>query len=241
ERRRVAEYSVTTAGASLDFGIGFGEWGEFRTGLARARIHTAVITGSADLPSGRVDYGALRTRMAILRIDNPSIPHDGGSLSFMFDLPRRSLGGDADYRKLLIGASAFTTVKSRLTFYAGAEGGSNLGSDMALYDQFAIGGLLSMGGFAPGQLNGDRYAVVHTGIYYRVRDLSPDLGEGVYIGAFSDAGNAWPAGVPATIRSAHRSVTLAVGAQTIAGPIMFAHGRAETGDHRFYFTIGKSF
>ena len=241
ERRRIAEYSVATLGGSLDAGIAFGEWGELRTGLARARIHTAVDTGSASLPSGRVDYGAFRTRLSILRIDNPSIPHDGGTLVVQFDVPRRALGGDADYEKLALSGAAFTTVKSRLTFYAGAEGGTNLNSNVPLYDQFGLGGLLSMGGFSPGELNGQRYAAIHAGAYYRIRDLSPDIGEGVYAGSFADAGNAWPAGVPATVKSAHSGVTLAVGAQTIAGPIIFAYGVADTGDHRFYVAIGKSF
>jgi len=241
ERRRVAEYGVETLGGSLDFGVAFGEWGEFRTGLARARIHSTVDTGAADLPSGRVDYGAFRTGLQIIRVDNPSIPHDGGNFSVRIDMPRRSLGGDADYEKLLAGVAGFTTIKKRLTFYAGAEGGTSLKSELPAYDQFGIGGLLSMGGLAPGQLNGSRYALVHLGTYYRVRDLPADFGEGIYVGSFADAGNAWPAGVPATFSDTQRAISLAVGAQTIAGPILLGYGWADTGDHRFYLTIGKSF
>ncbi len=241
DSRRLAEYGVTTAGASLDLGLALGEWGEVRTGVVRARIHSAVDTGAVDLPSGRVDYGAFRTGLQILRVDNPSIPHDGGNFAVRLDIPSRSLGGEADYRKLQAGVALFTTVKKRLTFYAGAEAGTNLGSELPAYDQFALGGMLSLAGFAPGQLSGNRFAAVHGAVYYRVRDLPQEFGEGIYVGSFVDAGNAWAAGQPAAFSETHSGASLAVGAQTIAGPIILGYGWADTGDHRFYLTIGKAF
>jgi NTE family protein len=36
-------------------------------------------------------------------------------------------------------------------------------------------------------------------------------------------------------------VTAIVGAQTVAGPVLFGYGRAETGDDHFYIAIGKTF
>ena len=56
-----------------------------------------------------------------------------------------------------------------------------------------------------------------------------------------EVGNAWPAGVRRSLNDLHRSVTGIVGAQTLIGPVFFGYGRAETGDDRFYLTIGKTF
>ena len=39
----------------------------------------------------------------------------------------------------------------------------------------------------------------------------------------------------------HPSATLILGADTIAGPMLLGYARAETGDDRFYLTVGKTF
>ncbi|MGZ8795995.1 MAG: hypothetical protein ACXW2F_01525 [Thermoanaerobaculia bacterium] len=44
-----------------------------------------------------------------------------------------------------------------------------------------------------------------------------------------------------SLNDLHRSVTAVIGAQTLIGPVLFGYGRAETGDDRFYLTIGKTF
>lgn len=112
---------------------------------------------------------------------------------------------------------------------------------MPAYDHFRLGGLLELGGFATGQLHGDRFALARVGGYYRIKDLRAGLGTGIYVGALAETGNAWDVGDPATLSNLHRSGTVVIGADTVAGPILLGYARAETGDDRFYMSVGKSF
>jgi NTE family protein len=239
--RRIAQYGVLINAASLDLGMAFGEWGEWRAGLARARVHATVDTGAADFASATVDHGSFRTAMTILRLDDPYIPHDGGNFVAQFYAARRSLGGDADYSKLNVEGMMFRTFRARQTAFIGGGFGTSLNTTLPIYDEFALGGLLSLGGFSLGQLHGQRYAILRSGTYFRIRDLSPDIGDALYAGMLYEVGNAWAAGEPMRLRSMHRSATAVIGAQTIAGPILIGYGRAETGDDHFYVTVGKSF
>jgi NTE family protein len=241
EGRRVAQYGVLVNAASLDLGMAFGEWGEWRAGLARARVHATVDTGATDLPSGTVDHGAFRTAMTIIRLDDPYIPHDGGNFIAQFYAARRSLGGDADYSKFNTEGSLFRTFGGRQTAFIGGGFGSSLNTTLPIYDEFVLGGLLSLGGFSLGQLHGQRYAILRSGTYVRVLNLAPDIGDALYVGMLFEVGNAWEPDEPMRLRSAHRSATAVIGAQTIAGPILLGYGRAETGNDHFYLTIGKSF
>ncbi|HEX9160098.1 MAG TPA: patatin-like phospholipase family protein [Thermoanaerobaculia bacterium] len=239
--RRIAQYGVRLDTAWLDAGVAFGEWGELRTGVTRTRAYTTLDTGTANLPTGNINQAALHATLTIIRTDSPTIPHDGGNLFAQYVRARHSLGSDAEYSKLQAEGAVFTTIRSRQTFFVGLGFGTNVQTTLPGYDEFALGGLLSLGGFAAGELHGDRYAILRSGTYYRVYDLSANFGEGVYVGALFEAGNAWLAGAPARLSDIHRSVTAVAGAETIAGPIIVGYGRAETGHGRVYVTIGKTF
>lgn len=238
--RRVAMYDVEERAAAVDLGMSLGHWGEMRAGVERGNVSADVESGAIGLPEGTIDRGALRASLVIVRTDSPTIPRQGGALLVKFYGPRKALGGDDEYSKLRVDGN-FAFSRGRQTFFAGGAAGSNLGSDVPAYDHFTLGGLLELGGFAPGQLRGDRFALVRLGGYYRVRDLPATFGRGIYVGALVEAGNAWLPEQTIEFAELHRSATLIAGADTLAGPILFGYARAETGDDRFSMTVGKTF
>jgi NTE family protein len=238
--RKVAVYDVEDRAAAVDLGMELGYWGAIRAGIVRGRVHAAVDSGPVDLPEGMIDRGAVRASLVIIRSDSPTIPRQGSTLLIDYYGARRTLGGEDDYSKLTANVNAVFS-RGRQTFFFGGSGGTNLQSDVPAYDEFRLGGLLELGGFATGQLHGQRFAVVRAGGYYRVRDLPAGVGRGLYVGALAETGNAWAAGERVILGELHRSVTAIVGADTIAGPILLGYARAETGDDRFYMTVGKTF
>ena len=238
--RRIAVYDVDERGGAVDLGMSLGHWGEIRAGVERGRIHAGVDSGALGLPEGIIDRGAVRASLVIVRTDSPTIPREGGALLVRYYAAKKALGSEDEYSKLrLDGNWAFS--RGRQTFFVGGGGGTGLGSSIPEYDQFRLGGLLELGGFASGQLHGERFALIRTGGYYRVRDLPTTFGRGIYVGAVLETGNTWDSEEGIDFAELHRSATLIAGADTIAGPILLGYARAETGDDRFYMTVGKTF
>src|SRR5437867_2447613 len=237
---RTGLYDVVRRGGALDLGMEFGEWGALRAGLLRGRVRATVDAGALDLPQGIIKVGGLTSSLTIVRTDSPTIPHSGGDVLVQYYGSRRGFGGTEDYSKLSANGNQIFSI-GRQSFLVGGAAGTNLNTTLPLYDDFQLGGLLALGGFGVGQLHGQRFALFRTGAYYRLLDLSADIDTGLYSGIFAEAGNAWAAGEHATVHNLHRSITVIVGADTILGPILLGYARAETGEDRFYFTIGKTF
>lgn len=239
-RRRTAVYDVEERAAWLDGGISFGEWGSFRAGFARSRIDAGVEAGAIDLPGHAIDLGMFRAGATIVRTDSPTMPSRGGLFAIQFIRSDPEFGSLDKYSKLTIeGFKVFSRGRGRMLL--GASAGSNLGTTLPQYDEFALGGLLNLGGFRTGQLHGQRFALLRSGFYRRLRDLQAELGRGVYAGVFLEAGNAWGADTDTSLDDLHGSLTLLIGADTVLGPLLFGYGRADIGGGRFYVTIGKSF
>jgi NTE family protein len=239
-RQRVAVYDVNFQGAGLDAGIQFADWGAIRGGIFRGRAHAGIDAGEIGLPEGTINQGGFRGTLTIIRTDSPTIPRHGGSLVAQYLASRTQYGAAEAYSKLDVDG-LYVMSRGRQSFLGGLAAGSSLGTTIPLYDEFPLGGLLTLGGFAEGQLHGQKYALLRFGTFTRLRTLSAQVGSGLYGGIVGEMGNVWEKGGDIDLDDMHRSLTLILAADTIVGPLLLGYGRADTSDERFYVTIGKTF
>jgi len=238
--QRIAEYDVKVLGGGLDLGTQFGSVGEFRVGVNRAKIQADVDTGSPALPSFNVDAGALTLRLALTTLDRPAIATHGVDLRTGVDFNREALGSDASYDRAFGGVSYFFGRK-RHTGFVVADGGSNLGTTIPIYDEFTLGGLFSLGGYSEGEFRGQYFATAKLGYHYRLAALPSGLGQGVYLGGLLEAGNVWDRSADISVSDLRYGFTAILGADTILGPLFVAYAVGEGGSNRFYLTIGRTF
>lgn len=238
--RPVARYDVRKSGGGIDFGVQFGRFGAMRLGLARAKITAHVDTGAPDLPPYDVDSGGVAFQLGISTLDRPAIPTGGGVLTVTGYFPRRALGSDDAYDRVLAGASRFFG-NGRHTGFVAFSLGTSLGSTLPFYDEFELGGLFSLGGFSEGEFRGQRLMVASTGYYYRLATLPAGFGRGIYVGAIADVGNVWASSSDVSLGNSRHGFTPAVGLDTVLGPVFVAYGLGEGGSDRFYVTVGRSF
>jgi NTE family protein len=237
---KIASYDVQFAGGGIDFGVQFGSIGEMTIGLARAHIHAGVDTGASGLPSNDVDQGSIRYRLALSTLDRPAIPNHGGELRAGVDFARTAVGSEVDYDRAFGGASRFFGT-GRHTGFVVADGGSNLGSTIPPYDEFTLGGLFSLGGYAEGEFHGQYFATAKVGYYARIAALPVGFGQGVYAGGILETGNTWARSADISVHDLRYGFTAILGADTIAGPVFLAYGIGEGGSDRFYLTVGRTF
>lgn len=237
-RKRIAEYSTVFPHAGLDFGSQFSNLGEVRVGYDYGHVVSAPRIGSQTmLPTYRNTLGGPRLLLHLDTFDNISFPSSGYYVFVNGFFPRRSLGGDISYDKLDVTAgSAFGNDDDALLLLG--EAGSDLGTTLPAYEQFALGGFLSLAGRRQGELRGDKIFDAHLIYTHHAYNLVSGLGKGLYFGAGLDAGNVWQVGQRVTAGDMQYGASLFVGADTVLGPLYFGVGAGQDGNRTWFLFLG---
>jgi len=234
---KVAEYEIRSFELGADLGRRLGRLGEVRLGVVAGRRDADVSTGAADLPAFEADVGAARLGLVVDSLDSATVARRGVRFDTELLLSRPGLGADDDYDRLEASLDAYLS-RGAGTFFLGFDVGSNLGTELPAYDDFLLGGFLSLGGYAQGELRGQRYGVGRLGYRRRLEELPAPL-DGLYAALVLEAGQAWRDSVD--LGDVDLGTTIYLGTESFLGPIAFGYGRAEGGRGRFYFTLGRAF
>lgn len=235
--RVVAEYDVLRLIARLDGGLVVGRSTEARLGLAHGRIDAEVDPGAAGLLPDLDDrIGAVTASVTFDRLDDADWPLEGLFARASGFVARDGLGSEREYERLSLEAHGFAT-RGRVTGFAGVKAGTDLDSGLPAYDDFRLGGFLSLSGFGPQELRGSRLALGRIGTLVRLAHLPPAL-HGVFAGGWVEVGDAWTG---ADDPDARWAVTGALGAETILGPVWLAYGRGKGDRDRVYVALGPAF
>ena len=235
---RIAEYSTVFPHAGLDIGAQFGSAGDARLGMMYGHVISQPRIGDqAVLPVYRNTLSGPRFQVRLDTFDNISFPSSGSYVFASGFFPRRSLGGDISYNKVdvTIGRAFGADADSLLVF---AEAGSDLHSTLPAYEQFALGGFLSLAGRRQGELRGDNIFDAHLIYAHHAYQLYTGLGRGLYFGAGLDAGNVWQGGEKITPGSLQYGGSLFVGADTVLGPLYLGMGVGDGGNRTWFLYLG---
>jgi NTE family protein len=236
---RIADYQTRAISGSLALGAQLGRYGEARIGVIRGRVRGRPKVGDPALPVLIVPTAAYAARFVVDRLDEANFPHQGRAAGLDVYLSRRRLGANESY-DWLAGSIVQVFSRGRHHFFMGLDGGTNLGSTIPFYDEFGAGGLFSLSGFKQGQLRGQLFGMSRAGYYRRSGKLSGVFGQGIYLGGWLEAGNAWAASRDVGLDDLHYAATLALGVDSFLGPIFIAYGHADGGHDAFYLSMGRS-
>ncbi|HSN17476.1 MAG TPA: patatin-like phospholipase family protein [Gammaproteobacteria bacterium] len=236
---REAEYSTVFPHADLDLGFNIADTGEIRAGILYGHVVSQPRIGDPKLlPTYRHRLVAPRLSASFDTLDNGNFPSSGSYAQVTGYAPRQSLGGDISYTKVdATFGHAFDIGGGSLLFLA--EGGSNLGTSLPFYEQFQLGGFLSLAGQRQGQLRGDRIFDGHVIYAWRAGVLPTGLGRNWYIGVGLDGGNVWGhTNLQSGSHGMQYGGTLLLGADTVAGPLYFGIGSGKSGNRTFFLYLG---
>ncbi len=223
----------------LDLGLSLGRYGELRVGARRDGTTGRASQGAGSRPRyDRVDAG-LHLDLTIDQIDSVNFPRNGLLAFARYYDALPGLGSDDDYRRLDIQTVAAESI-GRHSLVGLLTGASALGGTLPPTERLYLGGLFNLSGLPPGEVSGS-YGGVATLLYlYRLGRL-PNFGEGIYLGASAEAGNAWERSSDASLSDLRYSFSLLVGADTFIGPVYLGQGFTSGGKDSFYLLIGRNF
>lgn len=237
---RFAQYRGKIAHAVFDGGWLAGNAGEIRVGLVGGIARSEPRIGDPALPSFSEDVGAWRIRAALDLLDQPHFPRNGAFGLLTYEASRTGLGADNVYERLYMQGGFASSIGMHTVLIAG-EYGTGFGTELPLYNQFALGGFFSLAGFRHEQLRGSEMTAMRAVYYARVYNLPAVLGDGVYLGASLETGNVWQNQDRVNLGDLQAGGSLFAGADTTIGPLYLGVGFNESGDNAFYLLLGRSF
>jgi NTE family protein len=236
--QRVAEYDVQTLEGRLDLGLQLRRYAEVRVGPFWGRGKARVETGTSDLPEPDEDLAGWRAGLTVDRQDRTLFAREGYYLKAEGQFASEDVGGDRSFDKVSVNYRHQASWGDH-TFALGLQGGSSLGDDLPGYAQFTLGGPFGFAGLAEDQFRGSYLGVASLAYRYRLLELPPKLGRGVYALTRLDEGNVWPDDFDTG--DLRTGLAVGLGADTALGPVFLFIGRADGGYSRIYFSLGTAF
>jgi hypothetical protein len=83
--------------------------------------------------------------------------------------------------------------------------------------------------------------VIRLGYYASLFKLPTTMGQNLFFGGWVEKGNTWYDSSDIEWDNTGETLTLMVGADTIAGPIYFAWGKGDGGRSGFFLSVGGGF
>ncbi|MGE5344718.1 MAG: patatin-like phospholipase family protein [Acidithiobacillales bacterium] len=234
----IGRYLVDDAFVGFDGGISFGPLGQLAAGIRRDWFKYKENISAFPAPGGTINQTAFVTELDFDQLDAVGFPRSGWAGSAQFISAGTALGGDLSFNKLsAIGGWARS--RNEWTLLLALSGATKIGkNDLPFIDFAFLGGFLNLSGTHPLQIRGNYSALARVVVYRRLVRLPSLLGTGVYLGGSLESGNAWMTSDQIRWNNVRYAGSLFLGANTLLGPLYFAFGLADRGDHSFYFLLG---
>jgi len=235
---RVARYDLMAAELRLDGGVNFGNHARVTAGLRWGGTEFDEDIGGIDAldterrRDANVNFAALYDTR-----DAASLPTSGVFAKLNYTSSGSWLGGEQSYDVVEAVASRATQWRGG-TLLMAAGGGHTVRGDLPRHRDFQVGGIRSFPAFAPGELRGEGYWSASANWGVRLVDFMPLFRQTVFFSAGLQAVGMTDRldGVKdGTILGA----SIALGARTPIGPLLFSLGVADNDSVQLHFALGR--
>lgn len=243
-RQRVSDQSnVSVRGYNYSFttGVNFGSHAVLGATIASSDNNIRGIAPD----TLKLTRDSLTIDLAWDTLDNPYFPKSGLSFDLAVSDSRSELKGlltDLDSQTYLA-EIIWPVTRGRSTLLTTLSAGGLIDPEhnSSVLSPYSLGGLFSLSGMPEDSLEGDSLFLSRFIYYYHLSEFAPMLGEGVYVGASLETGNAWDKG-DSGINGLILAGSVFVGVDTFLGPLYLAYGRADKKEaSSLYFYLGQNF
>jgi len=238
---RIATFRQHDAGGGLDLGVAFNRFSELRFGYQTGYLSLSRSIGIPALlsnVSGR--QGFSRLRYTIDHTDDPTLPRQGYLLQSRLEFYDSNPSATEHFPLAELRAGIFHRILKTNSIFMIASGGSTMGYRNTGIPMFGLGGPQRLAAYGTNELLANQYFLFQPGYIRRLRELTPLLGENVYLVTNYEIGKAYGA-LNSTDSRLPNDFNAAVLVQSFIGPVVFGGSVGDRGHHRFYFQLGRYF
>jgi NTE family protein len=238
---RIATYRQHLAGGGLDFGVAANRFSELRFGYQLGYLalnRTIGVPGLLTDVSGR--QGFSRLRYVIDHTDDPTLPRQGYLVQSRFEFYDANPGAAEHFPLAELRTGVFHRILKTNSIFLLASSGSTFGYQSTGIPMFSLGGPQRLSAYGTNELLTNQYFLFQPGYIRKLKELSPLLGNNVYLVADYEIGKAYGA-VNGTDSHLPNDFNAAVLVQSFIGPVVFGGSVGDRGHHKFYFQLGRLF
>jgi len=242
QRNRIlAIYRNRRVGGGADLGYAFGRSAELRVGYELGFQKLSQELGEPEIPPARGRVGVTSLSFTLDRFDDPVIPRSGVRLESAFKFYDANPGATDVFptEELRFAVAKRTSERASALFLASGGTSFNTKNDNTGLPPFSLGGPLRLGAYGTNELLTSQYYLFQAAYLYRLRELSPLLGQNMYLLSGYEVGKAYYQGPD--VSRLPQNGTVGVLVQTVFGPIFFGGSIGDRGHRRFYFKVGRFF
>lgn len=239
--RILALYRNRRAGAGVDLGYAFGRSAELRLGYETGYQKLSEELGSPELPSVKGRVGVSSLHFTLDRFDDPVIPRSGLRVESAFKFHDDNPGATEAFPTLELNFAVAKRTGPRSSILFLASGGTAFGTKYAAtgLPPFSLGGPLRLGAYGANELLTSQYYLLQTAYLYRLHELSPLLGQNLYLVSGYELGKAYYQS--SDVSRLPQNGTVGILVQTVFGPVFFGGSIGDRGHRKFYFKLGRFF
>ena len=239
--RILALYRNRQVGAGMDLGYAFGRSAELRLGYEVGYQKLSEELGSPELPPVKGRLGITSLRFSLDRFDDPVIPRSGVRVESAFKFHDANPGATEAFATQEVRFALAKRTSERSSILLLTSGGTAFGTKYSAtgLPPFSLGGPLRLGAYGANELLTSQYFLLQTAYLYRLRELSPFLGQNLYLVSGYELGKAYYQG--SDVSRLPQNGTIGVLMQTVFGPMFFGGSIGDRGHRKFYFKVGRFF
>jgi NTE family protein len=237
--KQTAAVQVTRAGAGIDGGMVFGNWGELRGGVRIGGLNPGDESATLGIPGGwnrDVDW---RLGFTVDTLDALDFPRSGVFAQVQYVDHVAAFGGEFRRNNLTLNVQKPISF-DRATLVLGGRLGTTSQTSNDFLGDFQTGGFLNLSGLTRNSLIGPQLLFGRAVGFYRLSGKSPIIDLPIYVGGSLEAGNVWSLRSDISLGSLRTAASVFVAADTPIGPVWLAYGQSgSTGS--VYFVLGRVF
>lgn len=238
---RIATFRQHEAGGGLDFGVAVNRFSELRFGyqLEQLSLNRSIgISEPIHNVSGR--QGFARIRYIIDHTDDPTLPRQGYFAQSRLEFYDANPSATDHFPLAELRTGIFHRILKTNSIFMIASGGSTMGYRNTGLPTFGLGGPQRLAAYGTNELLTNQYFLFQPGYIRRLKELSPLLGENVYLVTNYEIGKAYGA-INTSDSRLPNDFNAAVLVQSFIGPVVFGGSVGDRGHHKFYFQLGRYF
>ena len=230
---------IHAAGAGVDGGLVFGNWGELRAGFRFGGINPSEEGLNIGLPPGWTRDTDWRVGFTVDTLDALTFPRSGTFAEVQYVDHVSALGGNFRRNTVRVYLQKPITFGDT-TVVLGARLGTTAKAINDYLGDYTLGGFLNMSGLRRNSLIGQQLLFGRAVAYHRISSKAPILDLPVYVGGSFEAGNVWSSTSDISLSHMRTGVSGFIAADTPIGPLWLALGQSGS-DTSMYLVLGRVF
>jgi NTE family protein len=235
----VATLQVQRAGAGIDGGMVFGNWGELRAGLRVGGVNPSQDGVLTQIPGGWSRDVDWRVGFTVDTLDGLTFPREGWFVQAQYTDRVTALGGNFTRNNVALNVQKPSSW-DRTTLVLGGRLGTTGNASVDPIGDFQLGGFLNLSGLRRNTLIGPQLLFGRAVVYHRLSDKAPLLDLPIYLGGSLEAGNVWSSTSDIGLGNLRTAASAFVAADTFIGPFWLAFGQSNS-DTSIYLVLGRVF